>query len=257
MTSRNTNAVAMVIIMLLSLNNSIQSTTANNNSIKAQQVESYVSSIVDNLLYPNNSSSEILQLKRSITDTILNSFSFAWIWGLFGYERCFDQTHVYNGVIDGIVSFIEQQSYIYALQKTNNQHIARKIANKIRDEALAIITKSSELPLGVFARFVGSSLQTIVNEHCNRFDTPYQQNTQQHHPQGVYPSEECCICYDSFADEVERIFLTPCGHDMCTKCCKQHFFVYNNSTCPKCRAKVNLTVLNSTLYAPSAPPPYL
>jgi hypothetical protein len=53
----------------------------------------------------------------------------------------------------------------------------------------------------------------------------------------TFPSEECCICYNELA-EVGRIFLHPCGHDLCLRCARDLASRSSEMTCPQCRALV-------------------
>ncbi len=188
------------------------------------------------------------------------------------YGKRYSKDVIDQYISSAILEYIEDTSYRYALKQTNNSTVARKIAESMRNNALARIQKYGFLDAESLAPFVGSALKRAVREAINRYDVPHQHdyrpsdynnrppayNPEYQEPkpapayspdyqeEKLYPSEACCTCLESF-DSVSRVFLKPCGHDICKDCAYQWFFVPNrndNKTCPQCRSSVNLDKLS-------------
>jgi hypothetical protein len=155
----------------------------------------------------------------------------------------------------------------------------------MRNNALARIQKYGALDFEALVEFVGDALKNAIkdklglyylpeNTNSNSFATPAS-NTNQNipiagvspvagvtpytEPQQIatdpiaipvesiqlFPSDSCCSCLESF-NVVERVFLYPCGHDICKSCAYSWFFnpLSPHTTCPQCRAAVNLDKLS-------------
>ena len=184
----------------------------------------------------------------------------------------------------GILEYIEEYAYNYAYKKLNNQKRARAIAESMRNNALALISQSNTIQAAKIAQYVGSALYKAVeyemaqssNYYPEQYSNPpaynpeytqqyvpekpsYQEKPSHHYnqqnqssytsqPQSsfiTYPSDDC-ICMESFSD-VQRIFLRPCGHDICMTCAYAWFLENSNKTCPQCRAVVSLPDLEAAL----------
>jgi len=66
--------------------------------------------------------------------------------------------------------------------------------------------------------------------------------------QKLYTSTECVVCLEEFGGSVKRLYLKPCGHDICKQCAFDWFFGSNQKrTCPQCRANVNLDALQQDI----------
>lgn len=66
--------------------------------------------------------------------------------------------------------------------------------------------------------------------------------------QKLYTSTECVVCLEEFGGSVKRLYLKPCGHDICKQCAFDWFFGSNQKrTCPQCRANVNLDALQNDI----------
>jgi len=181
----------------------------------------------------------------------------------------------------GILEYIEEYAYNYAYKKLNNQKRARALAESMRNNALALISQSNTIPAAKVAQYIGSALYKAVEyematqshshypqqynnppaynpEYTQQYYAPekpssYQQKPSQssYAPQTqsafvTYPSDDCCICMESFSD-VKRIFLRPCGHDICMTCAYVWFLDNSNKTCPQCRTVVSLPDLEAAL----------
>jgi len=137
----------------------------------------------------------------------------------------------------------------------------------MRNNALARIQRNSNLDAEVLTTFIGNSLRRAVREAINRFEVPSQQNYNRPtastynsttaRPNGAsadaqnasassaessfdrtFPTPECPVCYESF-ETVNRLFLSPCGHNMCKTCAYNWCFTNSNNSCPICRADIN------------------
>lgn len=193
------------------------------------QLKNYVEQCVANLFYPQHDVSEILALQKDITNKIHNNYNI----GFFFYDQ-YDQQRAYQIVIDESVNWVADKAY--ALKGERGREYIRK-------ELIDKIGRMAEIPVGFMSSYMGQSLKEKLS-HIG---------TQTPKPDKVYPSTECCICYQEFDGSIERVFLAPCGHDLCKDCCKAHFFDHKNKYCPKCRAVINITALRDALFAASAP----
>lgn len=183
-----------------------------------------------------------------IKETVIKSLLSHTFWEKFyGIPIERDVTTVYNGIIDGIITFVEQKSYDLALRRSKQEIVAENVKRRIRDEITRIVSESYELPPRSLSLFIGHALEEKVNALCEVFVTPY------HHTVTLYPSHECCVCLETLSN-VNRIYLFPCGHDICKKCCQENFFTHGRSRCPICNQNVDIENLRQTLFSPSAPP---
>lgn len=193
------------------------------------QLKNYVEQCVANLFYPQHDAAEILALQKDITNKIHDNYNV----GFFFYDR-YDQQRVYQIVIDESVNWVADKAY--ALKGERGREY-------IRQELIDKVSRMSEIPVGFMNAYMGQSLKEKLS-HVG---------TQIPKPAKLYPSTECCICYQEFDGSVEQLFLVPCGHDLCKHCCKAHFFDHSNKYCPKCRATINISALRETLFPSSAP----
>lgn len=137
-------------------------------------------------------------------------------------------------VASALITYIEETAYSLAYKKTSDSSIANRIADSIRNNAQARMQNYGFLDTNAMSSFVGRKLEEAVTDAAQQL-TP--KPTVPSYPE--YPSEECMVCYESFDKNHQRIFLRPCGHDMCRDCAQAHFVAYHNTTCPKCRGVVN------------------
>lgn len=218
---------------------------------------------IDYSLRPNIQDNELQELARCIKDSVergTNTYKYT------SSGKKYNKDKIDQYINSGILSYIEQTSYNYALQQTNNSTVARKIAESMRNNALARIQRASSLDAESLTMFIGSSLRAAVREQINRFDVPAQQNyrptnntpTNNYNPNAhaqsgyaqapttdatahtdrTFPTPDCPVCMESF-DTVTRLFLTPCGHNMCKTCAYNWCFTESKSTCPICRGNIN------------------
>lgn len=159
-------------------------------------------------------------------------------------------------ILSAILEFIEETSYQYALQRTGNRDLARRVANSMLNNALAVIGRRIPVNAYDLAPFVGRALQEAVDfelatllsavHHAQQTHYASSSSSSPSHATPHYETEDCCVCAESFND-VARVFLTPCGHDICKACARSWFFDQHKSTCPMCRATVDKTDLAKAL----------
>ncbi len=148
-----------------------------------------------------------------------------------------------GNIQNGIINFVEEQSYKVAFEKTNNVYIATKVSNNMHNIVVSRLKTTSEFKKGCLGRFVGIHLRNAIYEQCSRFDTVH--NTTPMH------IIKCRICYDKFLQS-ECIKLTPCGHFVCTNCAQQYFFEQNKAShCPRCAKPIEIDELQKRLYGSS------
>jgi|GEM_PF-1334612 len=180
------------------------------------------------------------------------------------YGKRYKKDMIDQFISSAILELIEDSAYDYAYKKSRDSSIARRISESMRNNALARIMQNGTLNFERLTEFVGKALKRAVRDAMNRIDVPYSTsytptyNNSYNRPTpsapsyeevyyatpapqyafDVYPSDDCCCCLDSF-DTVERIFIKPCGHDICKSCAMQWFFGGGNRSCPQCRAVVD------------------
>lgn len=233
-----------------------------------RQAKNYIEQCVaalDYALRPHIKDRELYKLKNLILNSVLtNPRVYTWT----SHGKLYDKDILDQYISSALLEYIENKSYAYAYKKTHDSTIARKVSESMRNNALARIQRYGALDAESLVPFVGRSLKRAVDDYINQwhYNSLYQSPQQSSNYETVaivyppeyyeeqekfYPSDTCCVCLESFDvnnnNGVDRIFLQPCGHDMCKSCAYQWFFVPNRNdtkTCPQCRSKVNLDKLS-------------
>lgn len=240
-----------------------------------RQAKNYVEQCIaalDHALRPHLKDRTLNRLKNLLLNNVLGNAQ-AYTWTSNG--KFYNKDIVDQYINSALLEYIEDTSYNYAYKKTRDSRIARKIAESMRNNALARMQRYGALDAESLTPFVGRSLKRAVDDYINRFDTPYTtpyqapqqsynyetvaiayprppaQSPEYEEQEKFYPSDACCVCLESFDENnnnaIGRVFLQPCGHDMCKNCAYQWFFVPSRNdakTCPQCRSKVNLDKLS-------------
>lgn len=223
----------MISLLLIVACFTIQARESINNY---NQLKNYIEQCVANLFYPYHDTTEIKRLQRDIVQKIDRNYNIGFLF--FDY---YDQEKVYQITIDEAVNFIADKAYAIKGER------ARIF---IRKELIDNMSRMSEIPIGYFNNYMGQSLRDKLSHIGGGSTQPLTVSSEK-----LYPSTECCICYQEFDGTVQQIFLSPCGHDLCKECCKSYFFNAKGTQCPQCRATVNITALRDALFppVPSAP----
>lgn len=243
---------------------------------------------LDYALCPHMKSKYLRTLSSQIRNSILSNRS---TYKMTPYGKRYKKDMIDQFINSMVLEFIENRAYNYAYKKCYDSSVARRVAESMRNNALARIMRNNVVNFERVTEFVGSALKRAVRDAINKMDAPYNYNYQPSYastswaastpsynphyttnytpdysvynappvqPQpaynpsyssepfydfDVYPSDDCCCCIESF-DDVERVFLKPCGHDICKDCAYQWFFGGNNDSCPHCRATVDLNYLS-------------
>ncbi len=225
-------------------------------TLSRRQLEEYVDNYFASLgyeLYPNVTQEELVSMKSAVTHTIdYAPDSYIWVSGV----RFYDKNKVDGFILDAIIQNIEQTSYTIAYNNSYNSTLATKVSQSIRKSATSYIQKQSFLDAQKLKQFFGYGLTQLVRERINQIDMPYQAPTTTYYtpvPSAppLYESASCCICMEPFSASCERIYLKPCGHDICAGCALNWFFPTNTPdhtrTCPQCRSRVNFDALFNAL----------
>ena len=231
------------------------------NSIKESHLDKYIYNCVEFWFYPNHFPSPLKRLTKIITQEIKSSgnYNSEWNWDTYSYDTTYSMDYVEQMIRGITLEFIKNEAYTYAREIMSAAHAA-KVAEYIYDQLFSVCANATELGQGIFASYIDVSLKNMVRDiyHHHSLDivpgiVPVAQT--------FYPSTDCCICLESFYDVI-RVFLVPCGHDVCVTCAKHWFFTDNKSNCPLCRQKVDKKALKNALAqaksgtVPSAPPLY-
>jgi hypothetical protein len=176
-------------------------------------------------------------LKKQITeDSIANCKEYAYVFFPQGTFKCSCVEEVIRTkVLDYLVDQAAQITRTYPTDPATIEHIT----NTVRAEICTIFSNKANLN-GSLKRFKGDELKKHVWSLKEQFDKERRQQAQaqaeiteqQQSPiKTYYSSDECCACFESFGD-VRRVYLNPCGHDMCTNCANLVV------KCPQCRAHI-------------------
>ena len=263
-------------IYLEHLPHSAYSSSHKSNSMNERNAKNYIEQLVhslNNALRPHMKHSKLKKLLQRIRNAVLNNRA---VYQQTPYGKRYKKDMVDQYANGAILEFIEQRAYKIAYKKSGNHSIARRVSESMRNNALACIQQNDTVNFERITTFVGKSLKRAVRNAINTDDVPYRPTynnsyetsytepstpsysyqhsvpsaqappTYNHHEPvidfEIYPSEDCCSCMESF-DDVNRVFIKPCGHDICALCAQDWFFTNKNNTCPHCRTAADPTHL--------------
>lgn len=225
---------SVLILVLLAATN-----MAHGHNIKEKHISNYVIDCIEYWFYPNHTHPQLPGLAKSITKEIINSknYAYEWSWSSLTYEVIYPLEYVEQMLRGAIIQHVSEASFIYAREITSREN-SKRISDYIYNYLFNYCSQTGVLGQGVFAGCIGKDLKNWVIQI-------YNQSSQGYNPapaQNYYPSLNCCICMEDFAD-VPRIYMTPCGHDICVGCSERWFFTENKNSCPLCRQKVDKKAL--------------
>ena len=221
-----------------------------------QQARSYLSSIAQNVereFKHSRYDAELRDLRyRIVNDCMANQTT---------YSNTDAGTRYSKEKLDmllrsAIIEYIERRTYNYTYSKTGSHDTARRIAESMRNNAMVEIERNGLRRLGALGRLVGRDLDKAIDVQQRPAYRPQApaprpsyspQRPTQPELDNVYPSDECCICqsvsFNTPSGSAQRVFLIPCGHDLCKDCARR--WLVNNpqnkaQTCPQCRRHVNM-----------------
>jgi hypothetical protein len=204
-------------------------------TLTAEQVRNYLEQVLDDIAYAWHSYIEERELTtiRKLLYTAIRNYAGITSWtGSTRYKKDLIDQYIKSAIIE----YIEERSYTYAYKKLHDNAKAKKIAESMRNNAIARMQKSSRLDFASLTPFIGSILAQAIKDAL----IAQQNNNNQYNSATLYRSESCCICLESFDDpRIKRIFLMPCGHDICKACARSWFFAESAQTCPQCRTKID------------------
>lgn len=226
-------------------------------TISEKYLADYITDCVDYWFYPHNTYPRLYTLKNSILNELAfsSNYEYTWHWASLSYQKEYPLTYIEQLLRGATLDCIKEEAYTYAKEKTSTKQ-AHTLAERIYETLLNLCLHTSYLEQGIFAPYIGHHLQSLVHKLLNQKPTAHTTITH------YYTSTDCCICMESF-EEVMRLFLTPCGHDICISCAERWFFTENKKGCPQCRTTVDKKALRETInqaaqtiitFAPSAPP---
>lgn len=245
-------------------------------TLSRKQAENYIDMYIaslNNELRPNASDYDIQKIREKTYNAFNQSSTiYIWISGI----RMYNKDMIDQFLLSAIIEMVESNTYNYAYSQTSNSATASKVTQIIRTQLMKLIERKRILDAYDLRPFFGYSLnQTIIREINNVSQQSYYPTGSSYYQYGTtgatgrtgnsgatggrtgrtgstnsnstYASQSCCICFDNFGGATERLFLKPCGHDMCKMCALDYFFPNNlldqTRTCPICRSWVNLEEL--------------
>lgn len=251
-------------------------------TLSRKQAENYIDMYIaslNNELRPNASDYDIQKIREKTYNAFNQSSTiYIWVSGI----RMYNKDMIDQFLLSAIVEVVESNTYNYAYSQTNNSTTAAKITQIIRIQLMKLIERKHTLDAYDLRPFFGYSLnQTIIREITNLSPQSYYPSGSSYYQSNygatgrtgnsgstghtgrtgstgaprdnasyagqTYASRSCCVCLDDFGGATERLFLKPCGHDMCKMCALDHFFPNNlpnqTKTCPTCRSYVDLEEL--------------
>lgn len=218
-------------------------------TLSASQLQNYLDSYFATLEYglsPAASSTDISGI-RSIATQKIESDRTLYIWSQG--VRFYNKDRIDDLALESITEYIRGLSYSLTYNQTYNSELAYKVSESIQKLVLNKLNSMSYLDCDQLKPFFGPDLSHLIRQRINQIDLPYQPY---YAPQPYYPSSACCICLEPFdSTVVSRIYLKPCGHDMCQACAMNWFFPHHvpdkKKTCPHCRSNVQFSALSSDL----------
>lgn len=128
---------------------------------------------------------------------------------------------------------------------TSDPKTVEAVCQKFRNDLFNIFTNGGDLNGSLRDYFGNERIKDRVWRAKEQYDQQKREEAKRSaaHAFRTYPSDECCICYTDF-QHIARIFLHPCGHDLCVSCAKSLAARSAEMNCPQCRAIVtNRSVL--------------
>jgi hypothetical protein len=241
---------------------------SSNPNYSPMQVREYVNNIIASLsrdLSSHMSYSDLEKLKREVramTESL----------GYVSKKETIDLL-----IASAIVNFVEERARTEAYSRSLNTDFARRFGESMRNNASAHIEQHGFVDAHNLAPFVGYKMEravttALVNEYhvpqtsssSSSYSTSSQPSAASSYSSSTYSSpkpdyqapaptstiptvseplylsENCCFCLDNFEqDNLTRVILKPCGHDICKACSEQ--WLSANNTCPTCRTQVQKT----------------
>ena len=132
-------------------------------TIKEQQVYSYVANTIDYWFYPNHTHYRLQTLIDDTVYTIQNSshYQYQWNWQTFSYDVYYSLDYIEQIVRAASLDVIKDEAYKYAREVTNHD-TALAIAHYIYNHVLAYCSQTSYLPASVFSNYIGTELRKTV-----------------------------------------------------------------------------------------------
>lgn len=215
----------------------------NGNLLAQHQIENYVQNIVASLFNGHNQ-----QEQKSICNRVTKKLLAQTVWEN-GYDLPIERTtqEVYQTTLGGIVDYVERKSFDLAKVESGNYETSVNVSALMRDEIEKQITATGTFNEGALVNYIGKDLEYKVHNACHLFYTPYQPVAKR------YDEKSCRICFSHFSPSVPWIYLSPCGHDICTKCAESYFIYQNKQRCPVCNQPIDTYQIRESIYQPSAP----
>lgn len=233
-----------------------RSTVQADYTLTESQAHDYIDNVIasfDLELRPHVKDTELTMVKQMLKEIIGQPHTWAETHAGKRYKKDIIDQYVNAAILQYIV----RRSYDCALKYTKNENLAMDIAGTVFNTVLELIQQKGTLDMEELAGFLGKPLKKAIKERAKQIKhqnstAPVPSNNpaqQQNAPAKIYPSEECCACFESF-EKVTPVFLSPCGHDMCAECaCEWFFGEHSKTSCPKCRSTVNLSQLAQAIQA--------
>lgn len=216
-------------------------------NLNESQAKNYIQNLIDTLFNPNNHSGSyertLKNFSYNATQKILNKVG--KYEDYLSFNKIYNTDLIYQELINESVNFIENCAKQYAKDEigkfyyasnVNENAIINLVAKSVKQEVTTLINTSTYLNSSTFTSYYGVDLLNKVHKLIAKELKAYAAQNQK----PTYPTNECPICFEDFGFYIKRLFLS-CGHNICAGCLKQWYNEKgSNTTCPMCRAKINI-----------------
>ncbi len=241
---KNTLSLAIVPLVLTLISASATPTKVPgqlSNLLHEKQIETYVQNIIASLLH-GSAARDQQAICKHITKKISTPTGWEKSYNL-PVERT--QQEVYQAVLSGILDFVERQSFTLAKKETGDYLSTTQISEKIRNELAYKISSTDNFIPGELSEFIGKNLEYKVQSTCYYMSIPYKPFIKR------YDEKKCRICFNRFNSSRPWIYISPCGHDICTTCADTYFIRQDKVRCPACNQFVDTYQIRMNLYIPT------
>jgi hypothetical protein len=203
-----------------------------NKKLNKSEAGNYCRKIITRVCGNNLDTKEGINISAKVMLRLLKK---RWWWQSVSWK----QEEVYEATMNGLVDYVEEQTFLDAKKETGNCEVTHRITNEIRDELLNKMSYAAEFKKESLKEYVGEGLKFKIFQLSYRYLPPWQRTPNR------TDSVACCKCNAKFAPGSQWTYLV-CGHNLCITCAEK-FSHAENVRCPKCNWPINSKLLRYKL----------